>query len=154
MFLLPTARTVTDNPLGDEDARGATPSKPNTTRSLAEHLPELVPSGVPPRLRIQMSQGRASFEVSTQAPIVIGRSTAGGMVEVDLSPYNAADLGISRRHVRLDTVGDRLMIQDLESVNGSSLNGRPLTPNQQYPVSHGDEVKIGRLKMRVFFLYT
>ncbi len=72
---------------------------------------------------------------------------------MDLSPYNAVDLGISRHHVQFDIVGDRLMVKDLESVNGSSLNGKPLAPNHYYPVTHGDELKIGRLKMRIFFLY-
>lgn len=143
---------VSDNP-ADDTSSSITTSEGNTTKALSNRLPEIVPIGVPNRLRLHVSEGRATFEVSTHQSIVIGRSSSNGSVEVDLSPYNAVDLGISRRHVQFDAIGDRLMIKDLESVNGSSLNGKPLTPNHYYPVTHGDELKIGRLKMRIFFIY-
>ena len=139
----------------DEDtARNAVPHEGlSNTKALSNRLPEIVPTALPDRLRLQVSEGRATFELPARRTIVIGRSSSLGPVDVDLSSYNAADLGISRRHVQLDVVGDRLMIKDLESVNGTSLNGTPLVPNHYYPVAHGDELKIGRLKMRIFFLY-
>ncbi|XWX04405.1 FHA domain-containing protein [Aggregatilineales bacterium SYSU G02658] len=120
---------------------------------MSNNLPEVLPTRAPDRLRLYVSEGRATFEVSAAQSVVVGRSSSAGSVEVDLSPYNAVDLGISRHHVQFDIVGDRLMVKDLESVNGSSLNGKPLAPNHYYPVTHGDELKIGRLKMRIFFLY-
>jgi hypothetical protein len=144
---------VSQDPMNDDATESVAPRDSNDTKALSNRLPEVVPTGVPNRLRLQVSEGRATFEVPARCTIVIGRSSSSGPVEVDLSPYNAVDLGISRRHVQLDVVGDRLMIKDLQSVNGSSLNGVPLTPNHYYPVTHGDELKIGRLKMRIFFLY-
>ncbi len=152
LFIDSNVRPVSENS-ADDVSSSITPSEGNTTKALSNRLPEIIPTGVPDRLRLYVSEGRATFEVSTRQSIVIGRNSSNGSVEVDLSPYNAVDLGISRRHVQFDAVGDRVMVKDLESVNGSSLNGKPLTPNHYYPVTHGDELKIGRLKMRIFFIY-
>ena len=35
-------------------------------------------------------------------------------------------------------------ITDLNSTNGTSLNGTPLDPNREYPLHEGDEVGLGR----------
>jgi pSer/pThr/pTyr-binding forkhead associated (FHA) protein len=123
----------------------AAPRKTGATQSL--------PQGLPARVKFLVSEGRALFEFATAEPIIVGRSSSTTAVNLDLSPYNAADLGISRSHARIEVFGDRLMIKDLGSVNGTRLNGTLLTPNFVYELQHGDELKLGRLKMRVYFVY-
>ena len=72
-------------------------------------------------------------------PFVIGRR---GECDASL-PYAF----ISRRHCRFDQVEDQVVVQDLESYNGTFVNGssaeRPLV------VSDGDELTLGPMSFRV-----
>ena len=47
---------------------------------------------------------------------------------------------ISRRHALIVGDADHPMLVDLSSSNGTLLNRRPLEPELQYPLHHGDEV--------------
>jgi hypothetical protein len=38
--------------------------------------------------------------------VVVGRTSVTGSVNVDLAPYGAAAMGVSRRHIRIDRVHD------------------------------------------------
>lgn len=71
--------------------------------------------------------------------------------QVDLSPYSALDLGISRFHVELQIEDNQLFVIDLNSTNGSYLNGEPLIPKQRALVRNGDELLLGRLAIQVLF---
>jgi pSer/pThr/pTyr-binding forkhead associated (FHA) protein len=54
---------------------------------------------------------------------------------------------VSRRHCRFIRNGQELFVQDLESLNGTYVNGRPA----QLPtaIRNGDEVRFGPLRFRV-----
>jgi pSer/pThr/pTyr-binding forkhead associated (FHA) protein len=54
---------------------------------------------------------------------------------------------ISRQHCQFRFEEDRILIQDLESYNGTFVNGRRIT--QPTPVHHGDEVSMGPICFRV-----
>ena len=54
---------------------------------------------------------------------------------------------ISRQHCQFILNDDRVLIQDLESYNGTFLNGRRLL--QPVPIHPGDEVGLGPLCFRV-----
>jgi pSer/pThr/pTyr-binding forkhead associated (FHA) protein len=123
------------------------------TKQLDENALAVIPQGLPAKVRLLLSEGRATYVLPTDTAIVIGRNSSAGEVTIDLSPFNAVELGISRKHIRIEAFGDRLMVKDLESVNGTWLNRDQLTPIQVYELRHGDELKVGRLKVRVFFLY-
>jgi hypothetical protein len=118
-------------------------------------IPDTQPleSGLPPFLKFVMSEGIATFEASLDQPIIIGRNSSSGIVTVDLSNYNAIDLGISRQHVKIETVGDSVIARDLDTVNGTRLNNLQMVAGRAYELQHGDEMKLGRLKMRIFFMY-
>jgi two-component system, NtrC family, response regulator HydG len=51
-----------------------------------------------------------------------------------------SDLSLSRRHCVLAVDGDRVMITDLESLNGTFVNGSPV---RERLLEHGDQLKIG-----------
>ena len=55
---------------------------------------------------------------------------------------------VSGSHLRIDRNGDSLLVTDLNSSNGTVLNGVPL--NGTAPLNNGDELQIGftRLKVR------
>jgi pSer/pThr/pTyr-binding forkhead associated (FHA) protein len=54
---------------------------------------------------------------------------------------------ISRQHCQFRQEMDQIVVQDLESYNGTYVNGRRIT--QPTTVQHGDEVSLGPLSFRV-----
>ncbi len=51
-----------------------------------------------------------------------------------------ADSLLSRRHCRIERAGERLLLTDLESLNGTFVNGRPV---REHALAHGDHVLVG-----------
>ena len=43
-------------------------------------------------------------------------------------------------------------IEDQDSVNGTFLNGDPVTPRTPMPVKNADEIRLGQLRMYIYFL--
>ncbi|MFT4234914.1 MAG: FHA domain-containing protein [Microbacterium sp.] len=70
-----------------------------------------------------------------RGPITIGRSSESGLVIRD--DYT------SSHHARLVLWGDQWMLQDLESTNGSFVNGSRVKPDEPVALQLGDQVKIG-----------
>ena len=56
---------------------------------------------------------------------------------------------VSRRHFRIRWNGSGFEIEDLNSANGTALNGQPLEPFQPRPVAAGDLVQTGGLELMV-----
>jgi pSer/pThr/pTyr-binding forkhead associated (FHA) protein len=54
---------------------------------------------------------------------------------------------ISRHHCQFTCSGDEVLIQDLESYNGTYVNGRDA--HRPLPVQDGDEITLGPLTFRV-----
>lgn len=88
--------------------------------------------------------------------LVIGRmeDTKALTVDVDLSDQDGEALGVSRLHLglRYDTEYQTIQVFDIGSANGSFLNGQRLHPNEKRIVRDGDELRLGRLVMRVKFV--
>ena len=76
------------------------------------------------------------------AGIVIGRDPA-------VSSHIIADPSVSRRHVRLYVDGGVLHAQDLESTNGTFINGRTLVPGEAVRADAGDLLEIGSIALRI-----
>jgi hypothetical protein len=70
---------------------------------------------------------------------------------VDLSPWGAQGLGVARRHLRLVREHGLLHAIDLNSTNGTWIDGRRLIPNSQYVVRDGDHLSLATLHVRVSF---
>jgi len=71
--------------------------------------------------------------------------------EVDLSPYGAAECGVSRRHARLHLEGSHVYLTDLDSTNGTYVSGSRLEANQPNLLHKGDEVLLARLQVQILF---
>ena len=54
---------------------------------------------------------------------------------------------ISRRHFRLVLVSQQIMIEDLGSTNGTSVDGVPLEPGNQTPAREGSRLALGDLEL-------
>ena len=57
--------------------------------------------------------------------------------------------GVSRRHAKISRKGPQIYLEDLGSVNGTLLNGKRLTPYLPHVLRDKDEIRIGKLLMRI-----
>ncbi len=88
---------------------------------------------------------------------VIGRSEGSTMKpDLDLSAHNAGEMGVSRLHVALqfNAKNNLLSVSDMKSANGTFINGQKLFPGEVRVLRDGDELRLGRLVMNVFFQST
>jgi serine/threonine-protein kinase len=81
---------------------------------------------------------------------LIGRTDphTGIFPEVDLSLYDP-ETKVSRRHARIYRQGQQFLIEDLSSVNGTTINGAiRLPPKQPRVLNSGDELKLGETTLK------
>jgi hypothetical protein len=69
--------------------------------------------------------------------------------DIDLSAYNAFSSGVSRRHATIRRRGSRVVVLDLDSANGTYVNGKRLGPRQEEPLANGDVIALGKLKIQI-----
>ena len=83
--------------------------------------------------RLLLESGGERREIKVAGSVVVGRSQTAG-VYLD-------DKTLSREHTKFYLENGKLFVRDLESKNGTYLNGA-LIKNTQ-PLKHGDRVKVG-----------
>ena len=100
-------------------------------------------------LRVDSStaEGRVSWRgvvdiAGTRHPLVKGRTVIGRGSDADIT---IADAGTSRKHVEILWDGERAMVRDMNSTNGTLLNGRKvveasLPPDSTVTIGHTDIV--------------
>lgn len=91
----------------------------------------------------------------TEFPLTKGVSTigrpdhaSGWDPTVDLSALDA-NRKSSRRHAEIRADGKSYVVKDLGAANRTFLNGQPLQPNTDYPLSEGDVVTFGEVPLRI-----
>ncbi len=96
---------------------------------------------------------RLKFYFDEFEELVLGRSNpeTGEVPSVDLSDYDAAEKGVSRRHASIVRRENALDVVDLGAANGTFLNGHRLIPNQARLLRDGDELRLGHLVLRISF---
>lgn len=110
-------------------------------------------TGLPQRVQFFVRESGEVMELSASNAIMIGRRSSTLPVDVDLADFGAQDLGVSRNHLLIEPGGNRLIAKDLNAVNGSRLNGQRMRPLSMYELRHGDELKLGRIHLKVYFIY-
>ena len=105
------------------------------------------------RLVVRVREHPEALVFHLEDELLIGRADPNmdTQPDLDLIPYGAVEQGVSRRHAKIRRVDNTLTLIDLESTNGTYLNGQRLLPNQPRMLRDGDEVRLGRLVMHVFF---
>lgn len=103
-------------------------------------------------LSLPNSSEMIRFPLSEQT--IIGRSVPGevNQPDIDLTPFEAEEFGVSRRHIKLFSEDKKLMVVDLGSNNGTKLDGKPLNPYEPYTVKNQSELTLGRLDVRLQWL--
>jgi len=83
--------------------------------------------------------------------VVLGRVDRDGPIpDLDLTDYDAVDNGVSRVHASIQRDGDSLYLSDIDSTNGTFLNGQRLGDDPQL-LHDGDTIRLGHLSMKIGF---
>jgi hypothetical protein len=142
----------------------AAPLEENTTThrveektELPQHIETLLIDLVPSAggVAIYFTGDIEPFTIRQEDEFILGRVVEGMSVGenetiVDLTPYNAFEMGISRRHSMIRRTKTGYEICDLGSTNGTWVNGLRLVPYKTYPFNKA-QVRIGL--MRLFIIY-
>ncbi|HMQ54151.1 MAG TPA: FHA domain-containing protein [Anaerolineae bacterium] len=80
--------------------------------------------------------------------LIVGRTYKEETPAIDLGPYDGKRLGISRQHIKLTRLGEQWYVEDLDSTNGTFLNGIQITPHQPTAINHGDYLRLGTMEMQ------
>ena len=87
--------------------------------------------------------------LSADREILVGRLDAahGIFPELDMTADSGLEQGISRRHSRIYTRDGTCFVEDLDSTNGTFLNGERITPYLPYAFHDGDTLKFGSMRL-------
>jgi pSer/pThr/pTyr-binding forkhead associated (FHA) protein len=82
---------------------------------------------------------------------ILGRSDSNSSYEpdIDLMAQGAQERGVSRRHAALVRHRGLVHVVDLDSVNGTFLNGKRLSPHIPYPLNAGDRLSLANLEITI-----
>ena len=99
-----------------------------------------------------ISDAGRRVDVPAQDVVIVGREDvrSGIRPDVDLTLDGASAAGISRRHCRLLHQPEGWYVEDLMSTNYTVLNGTPLRAHVPVRVIHGDELRLGKLRLRFY----
>ncbi|HIE38937.1 MAG TPA: FHA domain-containing protein [Anaerolineales bacterium] len=102
-------------------------------------------------LRIHILASDRQVQLPATPELLLGRlDTAHGIFpDLDLTADGGLEMGVSRRHAKIIQRGGEFFIEDVGSANGTFLNDQRLTPYLPYPLNEGDEIQIGRLRLRI-----
>ncbi len=88
-----------------------------------------------------------------QIKLTLGRETPGQVItpDIDLSAYDAYKKGVSRLHatIKLSDNNSEAHIIDLDSENGTRVNGNRIPANSEVPLHNNDIITLGKLKIQV-----
>jgi pSer/pThr/pTyr-binding forkhead associated (FHA) protein len=107
-------------------------------------------------LSLQLLEGGHLLPLANRNEFTMGRVSDGQtiMPDIDLTPYQAYENGVSRLHAVLKKNDNRVIIMDLGSSNGTYVNGVRLKPENEYPLSHGNIIALGKLKIQFLMQIT
>ncbi len=121
-------------------------------------VPPPVAAPVPPAGRpslagislvVQPSGANLPLPASGQA--VVGRADPVSNVfpDIDLTDHGALERGVGRRHARIFLQNGLVLVEDLNSTNGTFLNTTRVQPNHPQTLRAGDELRMGTLVIKV-----
>lgn len=94
------------------------------------------------------------LKVNTEYPIYEGRNSIGRFadkpVDIDLvSQESVEQIWCSRQHAVVMLDRGVVMVEDMNSLNGTWVNGTRIHPGQYHPLNHGDVVQVGTVQLKL-----
>jgi len=143
-------------PLSEDITEAPTTRRVEDSFELTDELKEQITrEHTPPSrgLSIFLLNNGEPIALSTEEQFVLGR--AGDMAleaMVDLTDHDGFAMGVSRRHALIRAAGEKYVLTDLNSSNGTWLNGHRLVPNKPYDLPSGGVIQLGRMKLVVVYM--
>ena len=103
-------------------------------------------------MTLQFLPSGICFPASLAEPMILGRMAFDEHQSFDLTSIGAYHHGVSRQHCALRRDGSRLIVTDLNSMNGTYLNGERLIPWRDYVVGDGARLILGTLHVTIYFV--
>jgi hypothetical protein len=142
-------RCFTRNEAGDTFCKVCGEGLPDSLADVDENVTRrLVPAAARAQLIVEIGDGGAAEFWIEKDVALIGRSSAADGVDpdVDLSDVDPNRL-VSRRHAFISRRRGGFVVEDLESVNGTYLNGvQRLQPHAQTLLRDGDQISFGEIR--------
>ncbi len=113
--------------------------------------PELASTPGTSWISLHLMDSGKILPLASRNEFTLGRLSEGQpiMPDIDLTPYQAYASGVSRLHAVVKRDANRVVVMDLGSSNGTYVNGRRINPHVEEPLSHGDILALGKLKIQV-----
>jgi len=115
-----------------------------STRPLESNIPEMVTFAMP---------DGSLMAVNTRQEIIIGRRPRDEdpPVTINLEEFDGRASGVSRHHAMIKSFKGALMLVDLDSINGTFINGRRALPLKRYALIDQDEITVGKLTIKLLY---
>lgn len=102
----------------------------------------------PLRLNLTILDTNQVVSVQLSDCLLVGRDSD-AQADIDFARFDGARFGISRLHAAFLYDGRGLAIEDLNSRNGTRINGYRIEGGKPYPIRNGDELELGFLRVLV-----
>ncbi len=143
-----TCGFVLDRPIRITTRTIASPVSPEFTKRHSVHVGKLPERGA----ALYIGQVEEPLIVSFQDRVTLGRRKDLQSTElIDLTPYDAYRMGVSRAHAMLVYRGDQIFIHDIGSVNGTWVDGQRLKPYELYHLPSGASMSLGQLQIHIYY---
>lgn len=107
----------------------------------------------PVNLKVSIPDSGREIDLALTKDVNIGRldPASNCFPELDLTSDGALKKGVSRWHAKIIRRGNEILIEDHGSINGTFLNRKRLAPYSPEALESGDELRLGKLTLRVSF---
>ncbi len=125
--------------------------QPSAPQPVAPRPQPVIP---PPAARTSLApatltavSGGAVIALPAAAQATVGRAdpVSQFVPEVDLTPNGALERGVGRRHARFVIHQGAVAVEDMDSTNGTFVNGQKLTRSLPHILRDGDQVQFGQI---------
>jgi len=132
-----------------------TTQRPDKSFELTQEVREQVVSGhTPPPVGFSLFllNNGEPIALRKEQQVILGRGDE-TLAEpmVDLTKYEGFVTGVSRRHAMLKAVEEKYVLIDLNSSNGTWIDGKRILPNKPHDLPSGGVIQLGRLKLVVVY---
>jgi len=94
-------------------------------------------------LTLKWKEGHFSKEyILEEFPVTVGKMRDSVQMKIE-------DISVSRLHARFRQQGNTVYLQDLDSTNGTYVNGKLLFAGEEKIIKKGDEIQFGKIKVNV-----
>src|SRR5262249_51831896 len=95
-------------------------------------------------LFVRVDSGLHPLKLPAKRRLILGRCDMNVTPDVDLTAFQARELGVSRFHAAIDFTGFTFTLTDLNSQNGTDLNGLRLKLSEVHLLRHNDVICLGK----------